>query len=233
MSEQTITKRGILNCAVIEASPEKVFEAFTTAESLAKFFGNRAEFDRKLDGEWRIFDDRFPEKNQGSGKVVAWQPPNLVRLKWSWYKTDLPPTEVTYRILPHENGTLLLVQHHGWGTGVDWDYEFDDHSDGWPKVISALATLLGATLIWATPASGAPDAQTAQILQRHRDQIRIEYDRVLHDRDLLQKSINKLKKSTGVINLKEVDRLEQEYDRKDYEAHQLELDLKDVELLMK
>jgi uncharacterized protein YndB with AHSA1/START domain len=230
MSEQTATKeRTIINCAVIEAPPEKIFDAFTSAESLAKFWSHRAEFDRKVGGQWQMWDDY----NCGHGKVVTLEAPTLVRIEWSWYKTDLKPTTVTYRILPHEKGTLVIVHHHGWGTGPDWDFEYNDHSDGWPKVIASLASFLGATVIWATPATAAPDAQTYEILKNARDKIQSHYDVVIKDRDELQKAVNKLKKGTGVVNLKEVDRLEKEFDDRDCEARRLELDLRDVDQLMK
>lgn len=234
MSEQTATKeRTIINCAVVEAPPEKVFDALTTAESMAKIFGHRAEFDRKVGGQWQMWNDNHPDKNRGHGKVLALEAPDMVRLEWSWYKTDLQPTEVTYRILPHEKGALLLVHHHGWGTGPDWDFEYNDHSDGWPKVIAIMAGMLGATIIWATPVTAAPDAQTYEILKSARDKIQSRRDVVMKDRDEVLKAINKLKKSTGVVNLKEVDRLEKEFDDKEYEARRLELDLRDIELLMK
>jgi uncharacterized protein YndB with AHSA1/START domain len=235
MSEGTATTdRAIVNCAVIEAPPEKVFAAFTTADSLAKFFATSAEFDGRWGGQWKLVDTNYPHKSTGSGTVTGWEPPNLVRMDWSWYKTNLHPTQVTYRILPHEKGSLLIIQHHGWGAGSDWDYEFSDHSEGWPKVVSQAAAFLGAALIWVSPgASAKPDQQTWEVLKTARDRIQAHYDTVVRDREEIQRRLDRLKKSTGVVRLTDVDALEKEFDKKDDEARRLELDLRDVELLMK
>lgn len=237
MSEISADKeRTILHCAVLESPPEKVFEALTTAQSLEGFFADKAEFERTLGGQWRMVGDSSANNTEGSGTVLAWEPPHLVRLEWNWHRDDLHPTEVTYRLLPHEKGSLLVVHHRGWGSGAAWDSEHANHSESWPKVIASLAKFMGVAAPWVSHASGQKssgelDGYTRKILEGQRDAIKLHHSEVCKDVERLQKEVNKLKKSTGVVNLKGVDKLEAELEAKEAEARRLEMDLKDVEFL--
>jgi uncharacterized protein YndB with AHSA1/START domain len=228
----TVGERTIINCALLATTPENVFDALTTAQSLQKFFGSDAEFERGLAGNWRMFDDACPKKTEGHGVVTAWEPPHLVRMSWSWYRTDLPDTEVTYRILEHEKGSLLLVHHHGWGEGSEWDFEYDDHSAGWPKVMTGLAAFLGATIVFATPSMSKSDSQAYEILRSQRDHLQSQYDAISQDSAQLRKDIDKLK-STVQLDNRELGQIENRLQNKEFESRRLELDIRDIDLLMK
>jgi uncharacterized protein YndB with AHSA1/START domain len=49
------------------------------------------------------------------GEVVAWEPPRRVLFAWKPNDLPTPPTEVEVRFKPQSGGTLLDLEHRGWG----------------------------------------------------------------------------------------------------------------------
>jgi uncharacterized protein YndB with AHSA1/START domain len=127
----------------IAATPEKVWQALTTAEfSRQYFFGNAVEVDLRVGGAYivRTADGAL----HISGEVVACDPPRRLsvtfNVNWPELVEKLGPTLVTYEIeQAGEAVKLTLIQSQ--------DRELSDDilsggRSGWPAIISSLKSVL-------------------------------------------------------------------------------------------
>ena len=127
----------------IASTPEKVWEALTSAEFTRKyFFGNSVEIEQRVGG---AFIARAPDGSEHiSGEVIECDPPRRLTVTWNvnWpaLVEKLGPTLVTYEI--EEAGDvvkLTMLQSH------DRDISDDILSGGragWPAILSSLKSLL-------------------------------------------------------------------------------------------
>ena len=127
----------------IAATPEKVWQALTTAEfSRQYFFGNAVEIDLKSGGSYLV---RAPDGSPHiSGEVIECDPPKKLsvtfNVNWPALVEKLGPTLVTYEIEPAGNAVrLTMTEAH--------DRPIDDDilsggRQGWPAILSSLKSLL-------------------------------------------------------------------------------------------
>src|SRR3954449_11623284 len=127
----------------IASTPEKVWQALTTAEFSRQYFSGFAiEADLKIGG---AFIARAPDgSGHISGEVIECDPPRRLTVTWNvnWpaLVEKLGPTLVTYEIDEVEDAVrLTLIQAH--------DRPISDHilsggRAGWPAILSSLKSLL-------------------------------------------------------------------------------------------
>jgi uncharacterized protein YndB with AHSA1/START domain len=127
----------------IAATPERVWQALTTAElSRQYFFGNAVEVDLKVGGAFIV---RAPHGSLHiGGEVFACDPPRKLtvtfNVNWPALIEKLGPTLVTYEIEPAGNAVrLTMTESH--------DRPIDDDilsggRQGWPAMLSSLKSLL-------------------------------------------------------------------------------------------
>ena len=136
-------KPAIVYTIYIAASPEKVWQALTTAEFSRQYFSGFAiEADLKVGG---AFIARAPDGSVHiSGEVIECDPPRKLTVTWNvnWpaLVEKLGPTLVTYEI-EHAGDVvkLTMLQSH------DRDISDDILSGGragWPAILSSLKSLL-------------------------------------------------------------------------------------------
>lgn len=127
----------------IASTPEKVWQALTTAEFSRKyFFGNAVEVDLKIGGAYVV---RPPDGSVHiSGEVIECDPPRKLTItfnvNWPQLIEKLGPTLVTYEIEPAGDAVrLTMTEAH--------DRPLDDDilsggRSGWPAILSSLKSLL-------------------------------------------------------------------------------------------
>jgi uncharacterized protein YndB with AHSA1/START domain len=127
----------------IAATPERVWEALTTAElSRQYFFGNAVEIDLRVGG---TFIARAPDGSLHiGGEVFECDPPRKLtvtfNVDWPALVEKLGPTLVTYEIEPAGHAVrLTMTEQH--------DRPIDDDilsggRQGWPAMLSSLKSLL-------------------------------------------------------------------------------------------
>jgi uncharacterized protein YndB with AHSA1/START domain len=127
----------------IASTPEKVWQALTTAEFSRKyFFGNAVEVDLKIGGAYIV---RPPDGSVHiSGEVIECDPPRKLsvtfNVNWPSLIEKLGPTLVTYEIEQTGNAVkLTMTEAH--------DRPIDDDilsggRQGWPAILSSLKSLL-------------------------------------------------------------------------------------------
>jgi uncharacterized protein YndB with AHSA1/START domain len=134
---------AIVYTIYIASTPEKVWQALTTAEFSRKYFSGLAvEAELKVGGAFLV---RMPEGSVHiSGEVIECDPSRKLTITWNvnWPALieKLGPTLVTYEIEPAGDAVkLTLIQAH--------DRDIDDDilsggRQGWPAILSSLKSLL-------------------------------------------------------------------------------------------
>jgi uncharacterized protein YndB with AHSA1/START domain len=134
---------AIVYAIYIAATPEKVWQALTSAEFSKQYFSGFAiEAELKAGG---AFVARAPDGSVHiGGEVIECDPPRKLTVTWNvnWpaLVEKLGPTLVTYQIEPAGDAVkLTLIQSH--------DRPIDDDilsggREGWPAILSSLKSLL-------------------------------------------------------------------------------------------
>ena len=136
-------KPSLVYTIYIAATPERVWEALTSAEFSRKyFFGNAVEVDLRVSGAYIV---RTPDGAMHiSGEVIECDPPRKLTItfnvNWPALIEKLGPTLVSYEIEPAGDAVrLTMTESH--------DRPLDDDilsggRSGWPAILSSLKSLL-------------------------------------------------------------------------------------------
>jgi uncharacterized protein YndB with AHSA1/START domain len=126
---------------VVPASLEEVWNAWTTREGVKTFFSSEAKVELAVGGPYEIyFDLEKPYGSRGSEdcRVLSYLPTEMLSFEW-----NAPPefgelrgkhTIVVLQLEDVGPGQVRVVMsHHGWGKGEDWDklYEYFDKAWSW------------------------------------------------------------------------------------------------------
>ena len=127
----------------IASTPEKVWEALTSAEFSRKyFFGNAVEVELKVGGAYIV---RTPDGALHiSGEVLECEPPRKLavtfNVNWPALVGILGPTLVTYEIEPAGDAVrLTMTEAHDRPLSDDI---LSGGRQGWPAILSSLKSLL-------------------------------------------------------------------------------------------
>jgi uncharacterized protein YndB with AHSA1/START domain len=127
----------------IASTPEKVWEALTTAElSKQYFFGNTVEIEQKVGGRYIV---RQPDGALHiSGEVIECDPPRklafTLNVNWPDLIEKLGPTLVSYEIEPACEAVRLTMTE--WHDRPLSDDILEGGRQGWPAILSSLKSLL-------------------------------------------------------------------------------------------
>ena len=136
-------KPAIVYTIYIASTPEKVWEALTSAEFSRKyFFGLAVEMEPRVGGAFVV---RNPDGSVHiSGEVFECQPPNKLTITWNvnWpaLVEKLGPTLVTYEIEQAGDAvklTLLQSQERPISDDI-----LSGGREGWPAILSSLKSVL-------------------------------------------------------------------------------------------
>ena len=136
-------KPAIVYTIYIASTPEKVWQALTTAEfSRQYFFGNAVEVDLRVGGAYivRTADGSL----HISGEVIECDPPRKLsvtfNVNWPELVEKLGPTLVTYEIEQAGDAVkLTLIQSQDRELGDDI---LSGGRSGWPAILSSLKSVL-------------------------------------------------------------------------------------------
>ena len=135
MAERTIEKT-----LELKAPLDRVWEAITDAEELAKWFGDEAEVDLRPDGEASMF---WESHGRFAMRVEEVEAPH--RLVWSWIHEPnvafdrAPSTRVEWVLTAREDGgTTLRLRESGFLT----DDHHQQNTEGWDEELAELVDLV-------------------------------------------------------------------------------------------
>lgn len=132
------------------ASPERVFEACTRPELLARWFSPKPfdvcefEADVRVGGRFAFRMTGAPGEYAAEGIYRELVPARRLVLTWTWTDgpADEPPDDatslVTIDLKPDGDGTMLTLTHEGLADQA----QVDSHAEGWMQTFDKLAHLL-------------------------------------------------------------------------------------------
>jgi uncharacterized protein YndB with AHSA1/START domain len=138
----------------IAARPSIVFEAMTTAEGVAAWFGPddlpvvRAEMDARVGGAYRVhFRTLDGRDHEACGEFLEVVPPRRIVMSWSWaFGGELEEagriSRVEIELRPSGDGTELTFTH----ASLSSEASAKSHAQGWTGAFDKLIRHLGKSL---------------------------------------------------------------------------------------
>ena len=139
-------ERSIDKEIVVAATPEQVWNAWTTREGITGFFAPDAKIEARVGGPFEIYINPLAEPGMRGAdgmRFMALQPPRMLSFDWN-APPSLPQareqrTFVVVRIEPvGEKETRVTLHHTGWGDGGEWDKAYAYFDRAWGNVLGNL-----------------------------------------------------------------------------------------------
>lgn len=148
-SAASSTDRIIVASVEVEASPETIWQMWTTEDGLS-FFARDSRIDLRPGGIYEVyFAPDAPEGQRGSEgtTILGFQENRMLTITWALppYMPEVRPhlTPLTIEIVPvSETMTSVTLTHMGWGEGSEWDEAYAYFQQNWPLVLTAMADAL-------------------------------------------------------------------------------------------
>lgn len=139
-------ERVIAKQAVVKASVDAVWDAWTTTEGVKSFFASDARVEARPGGAFEIYFNPYGApgaKGAEDMRFLALQPKRMLSFTW-----NAPPyfpeirgqrTSVVVRMRPAGDGmTQVNLVHSGWGDGGQWDQVYAYFDKAWASVLANL-----------------------------------------------------------------------------------------------
>lgn len=138
----TVERTSFVYVTFIAAAPEKVFEAITSADISARYWGHANVSDWQPGSRWEHVRNDEARTVELVGRVVEHNPPSKLVISWVNQSQEGDPeaySRVTFDVIPYDGMTKLIVTHDDLikGSGMEQGV-----SKGWPIVLSSLKSYL-------------------------------------------------------------------------------------------
>lgn len=139
--DSAVERTSFVYVTFISAAPEKVFEAITSAEISARYWGHANVSDWRPGSRWEHVRNGTGE-TQLVGRVVEHAPPTRLVMTWVSAAQEAETeaySRVTFEVIPYDGMTKLVVTHDDLikGSGMEQGV-----TRGWPIVLSSLKSYL-------------------------------------------------------------------------------------------
>lgn len=137
----TVERTSFVYVTFIATTPDKVFEAITSADISSRYWGHANTSDWLPGSRWEHVGNASG-KAELVGRVVEHNPPSKLVISWVNQSQEAEPeaySRVTFDVIPYDGMTKLIVTHDdlikasGMEQGV---------TKGWPIVLSSLKSYL-------------------------------------------------------------------------------------------
>ena len=146
-----ISPFGVRRAAFIHATPERIWEEFTTLERMQAWYGTGHALTQYEPRVGAVVETTFGE-NAARGEVLVFDPCRELTFEQRWVGPDwtghewAAPAKVTILLTPAAGGTLVELFHHGYdllgGDPADYVSGFES---GWDTHhLDALASIVAA-----------------------------------------------------------------------------------------
>jgi uncharacterized protein YndB with AHSA1/START domain len=141
--QYSYTNPQIVEQVIVQASAEKIWNAWTTSEGVTSFFAPACNIQLRINGFYEIFfnPDAEPGSRGSDGmRILAIQPNSLLSFTWN-APLEMPnvreqKTHVIVRIIPmDETQSLVILTHDGWGDGEEWDQAYKYFAVAWKDIV--------------------------------------------------------------------------------------------------
>jgi uncharacterized protein YndB with AHSA1/START domain len=139
-------ERAIVKEVVVKATPEQVWQAWTTVDGIKSFFAPGARIEAKSMGLFEIHMNPYAAagmKGADDMRYLALQEPRFLSFTWN-APPSLPEARkqrsvVTVRITPVDaTTTKVVLNHSAFGEGGEWDKTYDYFNNAWGRVLANL-----------------------------------------------------------------------------------------------
>ncbi len=137
-----MSKTEFVYVTYIAAKPQQVWDALLNAEFTRKYWGHVHVSDWKPGSAWEHREAEGSGETKIVGKVVEFAPPRRLVMTWAHPKDTANPSahsRVTIELQPLEDMLQLTVTHEELVPGSDM---LKGITEGWPRVLSSLKSLL-------------------------------------------------------------------------------------------
>ena len=239
---------------------ERVWQHLTASDCLEQWLAP-GTIDQRFGGkvELRFGADAVPEgKDSGekiSGSVSVIEPLRTLAFSWNEADSDLQSSvcfkvtgegdqtalELTHSQLPAERMAEFMARWHTYLDILkarlaelvppDFKKRFREVLQTYVAVVAT--SVFVATAAFAPPAMAQPSNAIYQEVQVERSHILSRYDALARDADDLKRQISDLKRDASSDANQEVQRLERKLDNYNRDLHTLELDIRDLDRVLK
>src|ERR1700687_4790416 len=130
----------------LNASPEKVYAAWTDPKKIIRWFGRadakpgsfQADIDARIGGRYRVSFSTDGEYYEVGGVYREVVPNRKLVFSWAWHSTPERESQVRVSLQPYGDGTLLTLQHEQLFDSA----ARDGHERGWLASLDKLETYL-------------------------------------------------------------------------------------------
>jgi uncharacterized protein YndB with AHSA1/START domain len=139
----TVERTSFVYVTFIASTPEKVFEAITSADLSSQYWGHANVSDWQPGSRWEHVRNDDARTVNLVGRVIEHNPPSRLVLSWVGRDDESDPeaySRVTFDILPYDGNLVKLTVTHDdliRGSGMEQGV-----SRGWPIVLSSLKSYL-------------------------------------------------------------------------------------------
>jgi uncharacterized protein YndB with AHSA1/START domain len=121
----------------VDATPDDVFYAFTTAQGWRDWVCDSARFEGRPGGSYQL---AWNNGWYASGTVREVTQPEKVAL--TWFGMGEPgPTDVTIKLKEKNGGTVVELRHSGFGPDDDWQDAREEARKGWKTGMENLVSI--------------------------------------------------------------------------------------------
>lgn len=144
----------------VAGTPEEVWRAIATGPGISSWYVPHEVDEREGGAAVASFGDA-PEM-QVPGRVAAWEPPRRIVFDGGEGAGGLA---FEWLVEARDGGSCVVrLVNSGFGTGADWDDQYDGLAEGWPLFLCNLALhcrhFAGRTAVSMLPTAGSPLPQT-------------------------------------------------------------------------
>jgi uncharacterized protein YndB with AHSA1/START domain len=128
----------------VNAAPEVVFQALTSAAILQRWFPTRAETEQRPGGQFEYAWDFADAAQNGTqkGYYLEFEPSKKVSYTWEAAPAPAEPTTVTFTLTGQGNHTVVKLAHTGFGPGDEGKTARDHHAGPWGFYMGNLKSYL-------------------------------------------------------------------------------------------
>jgi uncharacterized protein YndB with AHSA1/START domain len=131
-----IGRLHVRRSSFVRATPERVWNEFSSFERLAAWFGRGHQleaYEPTLGGQLRLSVEIDGSKRSFGGAIQVFEPARELSFSNNWESEGWPvPTSITFRLTPIYDGGHVELFHHGFERlGNDAGAELEGYEAGW------------------------------------------------------------------------------------------------------
>jgi uncharacterized protein YndB with AHSA1/START domain/uncharacterized damage-inducible protein DinB len=123
---------------LVDAPPAHVYDAFTNSSCLREWLADAAQIASRPGGRLYV---AWNSGDYAGGEYTHLESPGRVAFTWRG-RGEPAETHVEVTLAPQGSGTLVTIEHAGFGTGTEWDQATSESRSRWQHGLDNLASVL-------------------------------------------------------------------------------------------